>query len=103
MWGLKGSSLLKSAIKGSVSSWPYLVFLCLPQGKQHCLVTISVSVSDRKDEKTCQEENVNKGNDGVSEQDPIRSGHVLKGLETSESAAAYGNWFCLAHGSTGSS
>lgn len=78
---------MKSAFKGSVIPRPYLAFLCassLPQGKQLCLVTIPVSVSDRKDEKTCQEENVNKDNDGVSEQDLITSAHILKGLETSE-------------------
>lgn len=79
----------------------------MPRGKQLCLVTIPVSVSDRKDvyliEKMCQDENVNKGNDRVSEQDPIGSAHVLKGLETSESPTACGTWFCLVHGSTGSS
>lgn len=76
----------------------------MPRGKQLCLVTIPVSVSDRKDEeKMCQNENVNKGNDRVSEQDPIGSAHVLKGLETSESPTACGTWFYLVHGSTGSS
>lgn len=76
----------------------------MPRGKQLCLVTIPVYVSDRKDEeKMCQEENVNKGNNKVSEQDTIGSAHVLKGLETLESLAACGTWFCLVHGSTGSS